>query len=88
MQEVAPGAAPSKYLKTSACLKHFAAYSSEGQAHTASVRTGFPAVVTRQDMEDTYMVAFKAGVQKGRASSIMCRCGEVRRQVRGQCAQA
>jgi beta-glucosidase-like glycosyl hydrolase len=54
------------YLKTSACLKHYAAYSEE------SGRNSFPAVVTKQDMEDTYLPAFEAGVTRGGASSIMC----------------
>lgn len=43
-----------KYLKTSACLKHYAAYSEE------TGRNSFPAVVTSQDMEDTYLPAFQA----------------------------
>jgi len=55
-----------KYLKTSACLKHYAAYSEEQD------RTSFAAVVTKQDMEDTYLPAFEAGVTRGNASSIMC----------------
>ena len=41
------------YLKTSACLKHYAAYSEE------TGRNSFPAVVTSQDMEDTYLPAFE-----------------------------
>lgn len=55
-----------KYLKTSACLKHYAAYSEETN------RYSFPAVVTSQDMEDTYIPAFQAGVERANASSIMC----------------
>jgi len=54
------------YLKTSACLKHYAAYSEE------QGRNSFAAVVTKQDMEDTYLPAFEAGVTRGGASSIMC----------------
>ena len=54
------------YLVTSACLKHYAAYSEEmGREH-------FAAVVTAQDMEDTYLPAFEEGVVNGKASSIMC----------------
>ena len=53
-------------LKVSACLKHFSAYSQE------SGRSGYPAVVKAQDMEDTYLPAFHAGVSKGKASGIMC----------------
>mmetsp|Transcript_77291 Transcript_77291/g.250180 ORF Transcript_77291/g.250180 Transcript_77291/m.250180 type:complete len:656 (-) Transcript_77291:1901-3868(-) len=55
-----------KYLKVSACLKHFSAYSQETD------REGMGAVVTAQDMNDTYLPAFMAGIQQGRASGIMC----------------
>eukprot|EP00662_Eupelagonemidae_sp_cell21_P028571 gene28571-54499_t len=58
-----------KYLKVSSCLKHYAAYSQE------TGRNSFPAVVSSQDMEDTYLPAFEAGVTKGKASSIMCSKG-------------
>ena len=54
------------YLLTSAALKHFAAHSMETN------RTSFSAVVTAQDMEDTYLPAFEAGVARGKASGIMC----------------
>ena len=40
-----------KYLKAAACLKHYAAYSQE------TGREAFPAVVTSQDMEDTYVLS-------------------------------
>lgn len=50
----------------SSCLKHFAAYSQETN------RVGGAAIVTAQDMEDTYLPAFEAGVKKGKASGIMC----------------
>lgn len=39
----------SGFLKVSACLKHYAAYSEE------QGRNSFAAVVTAQDMEDTYL---------------------------------
>ena len=54
------------YLRASACLKHYAAYSEE------QGRNSFPAVVNAQDMTDTYLPAFQAGVQKGKASGLMC----------------
>jgi beta-D-xylosidase 4 len=60
------------YLKVSACLKHYAAYSLEGDCPGPSCRESFPAVVTAQDMEDTYLPAFQAGVERGRASGLMC----------------
>ena len=59
------GAHP-KFLKASACLKHFSAYSTEAN------RMAYAAVVTAVDMQDTYLPAFEAGVVKGNASGIMC----------------
>ena len=56
------------YLKASSCIKHYAAYSEEAD------RNSFPAVVTSQDMADTYLPAFQSGVQHGKASGIMCSC--------------
>lgn len=56
----------SGFLKVSACLKHYAAYSEE------QGRNSFAAVVTAQDMEDTYLPAFEAGITKGNASGLMC----------------
>jgi beta-glucosidase len=56
----------SGYLKVSACLKHYAAYSAE------TGRESFAAVVTAQDMEDSYLPAFQAGVERGKASGLMC----------------
>eukprot|EP00051_Salpingoeca_urceolata_P017464 m.237925 g.237925 ORF g.237925 m.237925 type:complete len:786 (-) comp18961_c1_seq6:65-2422(-) len=55
-----------EHLKVSACLKHYAAYSQETD------RNSFPAVVEAQDMTDTYLPAFQAGVEKAKASGIMC----------------
>lgn len=60
------GPADGKYVRAAACLKHYAAYSEE------TGRNSFPAVVTAQDMEDTYLPAFEAGVEKGHAVGIMC----------------
>ena len=54
------------YIKAGACLKHYAAYSEEAG------RQGFAAVVTAQDMEDTYLPAFSVGVEKANAVGIMC----------------
>ena len=56
------GSAEGKYLRAAACLKHYAAYSEE------TGRGGFPAVVTAQDMEDTFLPAFEAGVERGHAA--------------------
>jgi beta-glucosidase len=59
------GDGSSGFIKASACLKHYAAYNLE------TGRNSFPAMVTAQDMEDTYLPAFEAGVTKGNASGIM-----------------
>jgi hypothetical protein len=61
----------SGFIKASACLKHYAAYSEEAG------RNSFPAQVTAQDMQDTYLPAFEAGVTKGNASGIMCSCESI-----------
>ncbi|KAJ6643868.1 Beta-D-xylosidase 3 [Pseudolycoriella hygida] len=52
------------FLKVSACCKHFAAHSLEENRHS------FDAVVTEQDMADTYLPAFKACVEN-HVTSIM-----------------
>jgi beta-glucosidase-like glycosyl hydrolase len=54
------------YLRVSACLKHFAAYSEE------TGRESFAAQVVAQDMLDTYLPAFEQGVKSGKASGLMC----------------
>ena len=54
------------YLLTSACLKHYAAYSEE------TGRESFAAQVQAQDMLDTYLPAFENGIKKGKASGLMC----------------
>jgi len=60
-----------RYLKTSACCKHFAAYSVEN-LYNGTHRHNFNAHVTKQDMADTYLPAFEACVVKGKASALMC----------------
>jgi beta-glucosidase len=57
----------SKYLKTVATAKHFAVHSGpESTRHTADVH------VSRHDLEDTYLPAFRATVTEGKAASVMC----------------
>mmetsp|Transcript_57174 Transcript_57174/g.122822 ORF Transcript_57174/g.122822 Transcript_57174/m.122822 type:complete len:740 (-) Transcript_57174:188-2407(-) len=58
------------HIKSSACLKHFAAYSLEN--YQGMDRHHFDAQVSQQDLEDTYFPAFKTGIQKGNASGLMC----------------
>jgi beta-glucosidase len=54
------------YLKVVATPKHFAVHSGpEGQRHS------FSAVVSRKDLYETYLPAFKACVQEARTGSVM-----------------
>ena len=56
----------SRYLKTSACAKHFAVHSGpENGRHT------FNAIVDEKDLRETYLYAFKALVDAG-VESVMC----------------
>ena len=50
------------YLKVSACLKHYSAYSQE------TGRQSFPAMVQAQDMEDTYLPVCPSTPEGARAS--------------------
>ncbi len=55
-----------KYLKLAACAKHFAVHSGpEG------VRHGFNVNVSKKDLYETYLPAFKAAVQEGHVESVM-----------------
>ncbi|MBE6836867.1 MAG: glycoside hydrolase family 3 protein [Ruminococcus sp.] len=49
-----------KYIKTAACAKHFAVHSGP-----ESVRHHFDAVVSKKDMEETYLPAFESLVKAG-----------------------
>ncbi len=56
-----------KYLKTIATSKHFAVHSGpESTRHTADVH------VSRHDLEDTYLPAFRTTVTEAKVQSIMC----------------
>lgn len=61
---------PPTFLLASACLKHFFAYSLE--TYHGMDRFHFNAQVSSQDLEETYLPAFEAGVRLGRASGVMC----------------
>ena len=56
-----------KYLQAVATPKHFAVHSGPEPA-----RHGFNTDVSKHDMEDTYLPAFRATVTEGRAQSVMC----------------
>ncbi|XP_073018667.1 probable beta-D-xylosidase 6 [Primulina eburnea] len=57
-------------LMLSACCKHFIAYDLEKWGQFT--RYNFNAVVTDQDMADTYQPPFKSCIQQGKASCLMC----------------
>ena len=59
-----------RYYKTIATLKHFAAYSLEQWGGVG--RLAFNAIVSDEDLAQTYLPAFQAGIQQGRAGSVMC----------------
>ncbi|KAL6984189.1 putative beta-D-xylosidase 7 [Sarracenia purpurea var. burkii] len=63
------------HLQASACCKHFTAYDLDNWKGIN--RFGFNAIVTKQDMADTYQPPFQSCVQKGRASGIMCAYNQV-----------
>lgn len=55
------------YLRTVATPKHFAVHSGpESNRHREDVH------VSKQDMEETYLPAFRAAITEGHAASIMC----------------
>ena len=54
------------YLKAAACAKHFAVHSGP-----ENLRHSFDAVVSKQDMYETYLAAFQACVQEGHVEAIM-----------------
>lgn len=54
------------YMKTAACAKHFAVHSGpEGERHT------FDAKVSKQDLYETYLPAFRACVEEGHVEAVM-----------------
>jgi beta-glucosidase len=63
-------ASKTKFVKVMSVLKHFVAYSLEEA--DGEMRFYFDAKTTDQDMEDTYLPAFKVGVQDAKARGIMC----------------
>ncbi|KAL5204681.1 hypothetical protein ABZP36_009552 [Zizania latifolia] len=62
-------------LKLAACCKHFTAYDLDNWAGTD--RFHFNAVVSRQDLEDTFNVPFRSCVVDGGAASVMCSYNQV-----------
>lgn len=56
----------SKYIKTAACAKHFAVHSGPEED-----RHGFNAVVSKKDLFETYLFAFKKAVKEAKVCGIM-----------------
>lgn len=54
------------YMKAAACAKHFAVHSGP-----EDIRHSFDAKVSRQDMYETYLPAFKACVQEAKVEAVM-----------------
>jgi beta-glucosidase len=64
-----------QYLRVIATPKHFAVHSGpEPSRHTIDIQ------VSKHDMEDTYLPAFRATVTEGKAESIMCAYNRVNGQ--------
>ncbi len=55
-----------KYLKVAACAKHFAVHSGP-----EDIRHSFNAEVSKQDLYETYLPAFKACVQEAKVEAVM-----------------
>ncbi|XP_040986688.1 putative beta-D-xylosidase [Juglans microcarpa x Juglans regia] len=62
-------------LKVAACCKHYTAYDLDNWR--GADRFHFNARVSKQDLEDTYNVPFKACVLEGKVASIMCSYNQV-----------
>ncbi|KAJ3681347.1 hypothetical protein LUZ60_015836 [Juncus effusus] len=62
-------------LKLAACCKHYTAYDLDNW--DGIDRFHFNALVSKQDMEDTFNVPFKKCVVEGKAVSVMCSYNEV-----------
>ncbi|KZV21210.1 beta-xylosidase/alpha-L-arabinofuranosidase 2-like [Dorcoceras hygrometricum] len=62
-------------LKVAACCKHYTAYDLENWK--GFQRYNFDAVVTRQDMDDTFQPPFESCVLEGNVASVMCSYNQV-----------
>ncbi|KAL6548208.1 Beta-D-xylosidase 1 [Orobanche gracilis] len=62
-------------LKVAACCKHYTAYDLDSWNGTD--RFHFNAKVSKQDLEETYNVPFKACVLEGKVASVMCSYNQV-----------
>ncbi|CAH9113994.1 unnamed protein product [Cuscuta epithymum] len=62
-------------LKVAGCCKHYTAYDLD--RWNGVLRYSFNAVVTEQDMEDTFQPPFESCVRDGKAASLMCSYNQV-----------
>eukprot|EP00252_Welwitschia_mirabilis_P000314 TRINITY_DN1034_c0_g1_i7.p1 TRINITY_DN1034_c0_g1~~TRINITY_DN1034_c0_g1_i7.p1 ORF type:complete len:775 (+),score=109.88 TRINITY_DN1034_c0_g1_i7:213-2537(+) len=62
-------------LMLSACCKHFTAYDLD--LWNGFSRYNFNAVVTRQDLEDTFQPPFRSCIEEGQASCLMCSYNQI-----------
>uniref|UniRef100_A0A7N0VGX4 Uncharacterized protein n=1 Tax=Kalanchoe fedtschenkoi TaxID=63787 RepID=A0A7N0VGX4_KALFE len=62
-------------LKVAACCKHYTAYDLDNW--NGVDRFHFDAKVSKQDMEDTFDVPFRACVEQGKVASVMCSYNQV-----------
>ncbi|XVF67165.1 hypothetical protein PTKIN_Ptkin10aG0098700 [Pterospermum kingtungense] len=65
----------SSRLKVAACCKHYTAYDLDNWKGVDRYR--FNAVVTKQDMDDTFQPPFKSCVVDGNVASVMCSYNQV-----------
>ncbi|ONK74009.1 uncharacterized protein A4U43_C03F1850 [Asparagus officinalis] len=65
----------SEELKVSACCKHFTAYDMDNWK--GKTRYTFNAMVSVQDLEDTYQPPFRSCIQEAQASGVMCSYNQV-----------
>jgi len=72
LQEGDPATSDPRYVQVIATAKHFAVYSFEGFFNSEPNRMDFNALVTQQDLADTYLVPFQAAFTQGRALGAMC----------------
>lgn len=69
------GNAAGNRLKVAACCKHYTAYDLDNW--NGVDRFHFNARVSKQELEETYNVPFKACVMEGRVASVMCSYNQV-----------
>ncbi|XP_052204349.1 probable beta-D-xylosidase 2 [Diospyros lotus] len=62
-------------LKVAACCKHYTAYDLDNWSGVD--RFHFNALVSKQDMKDTFDVPFRACVMEGKVASVMCSYNQV-----------